>query len=385
MADATAVETLRYTYRLRPGKQAVAALEAEWHRCRFLWNEAVHQSQTGQKPTFVKLSKLLTAARKESAWLREGSQDAQQQMLRTYGQALAHSFTVKGRGRPTFKARKKTLPSLNYSRNGFSVKADRLMLPKGVAIPVVWSRALPSEPSSVRVYRDSLGHWYASFVVTREAHAVPEAHAGIGVDWGVTTTATTTDEQYDLPYLGHRKMCAAQLAKAQRKMARRKRPGVPSKGYQKARRDVAKLHKKARRQTRHDTRVWAKRVVDNHDVIAVEDLRMAFLSKTTMARKAADAAIGAAKRELVERGQRAGRKVVKVQPANTTTTCSRCFVRAKRLTLDVRVFRCAHCGFTDGRDRNAARVILAVAERGHASVDDVRHSEPPSRLVSDAV
>ena len=36
-------ETVRYTYRLRPGAQAVDALIAEWHRCRFLWNDAVAQ------------------------------------------------------------------------------------------------------------------------------------------------------------------------------------------------------------------------------------------------------------------------------------------------------------------------------------------------------
>ena len=45
----------------------------------------------------------------------------------------------------------------------------RLALPKGTLIPVVWSRDLPSEPSSCRVYQDSLGDWYVSFVVMRVA------------------------------------------------------------------------------------------------------------------------------------------------------------------------------------------------------------------------
>jgi putative transposase len=136
-----------------------------------------------------------------------------------------------------------------------------------VTVPVVWSRDLPSEPASVRVYRDSLGHWYASFVVTRAPAPAP----------------------------------------------------------------------------------------------------------------AADAAIGAAKRALTECGQRAGRKVVLVPPAYTTMTCSECFARNKlRLRLDERTFRCESRGHTAGRDRNAARVILATAERGHAGADDVRH---PSRLL----
>jgi putative transposase len=382
-------EIVRYTYRLRPGVQAVRALESEWHRCRFLWNEAVHRQKTGGKPTFGKLSKMLTEARGRTAWLRDGSQVAQQQTLRGYAQALDHSDKVKGRGRPVRKSRKNSLPSLEYTTRGFSIKDRRLRLPGKVSIPVVWSRELPSEPTSVRVYQDSLGHWYASFVVRREIEATPRAEGGIGIDWGVTTTATTTDPAYDLPFGGHRKRCAAELARAQRKMARRRRERgqVPSKGYQRVRREAAKLYKKAARQNTHAARVWARRVVDNHHTIAVEDFKPKFLSRSTMARKAADAAIGAAKRELIERATRAGRKVVLIPPAYTTMTCASCGARAKqRLALDVRVFRCESCGHTADRDRNAARVILAATvELDRVSVDDVRHCWPPSEAVSGAV
>lgn len=378
-------ETVQYTYRLRPGVTARAALSAEWDRCRWLWNEAVHQQHCGRKPTMCTLSKLLTEARGRTAWLRAGSQVAQQQTLRTYTMALQQSFTIKGRGRPQFKGRgrpqfktkRKALPSLEYTTRGFSLRDGRLCLPGKVTVPVVWSRDLPSDPSSVRVYQDSLGDWYASFVVKRERIAAPAADAGIGVDWGVTTTATTTNPAYDLPHLGHRRRCAAELAKAQRKMARRRRPKghTPSKGYVTAKRHTARVQKKAARQNTHDSRQRAKRVVDHHQVIAVEDFKPKFLARSTMARKAADAAIGAAKRELIGRGVRAGRTVVLVPPAYTTMTCCECFVRAKqRLGLGVRTFVCAACGFTAGRDTNAARTILATAERDRAGVDGVRHA-----------
>jgi transposase len=115
-------ETVRYTYRLRPGARAAAALVSEWNRCRFLWNEAVHQQKTGQRPTLCGLSKLLTDARGKFAWLREGSQVAQQQMLRNYSQSLNQSFKVQGRGRPKFKARKRVFPSLDYTTRGFSIR-----------------------------------------------------------------------------------------------------------------------------------------------------------------------------------------------------------------------------------------------------------------------
>jgi putative transposase len=109
------IETVRYAYRLRPGAVARRGLIAEWHRCRWLWNEAVHQQKSGHRPTLCKLSKLLTEARARHAWLREGSQVVQQQTLRTYAQALDHSFKVKGRGSPKVKRRKTALPTLEYT------------------------------------------------------------------------------------------------------------------------------------------------------------------------------------------------------------------------------------------------------------------------------
>ena len=77
-------------------------------------------------------------------WLREGSQVAQQQTLRTYAAALDHSFKVTGRRKPVIKRRKDAPPSLEYTVRGFTVRAGRLALPKGVTVPVVWSRDLPS-------------------------------------------------------------------------------------------------------------------------------------------------------------------------------------------------------------------------------------------------
>ncbi|HEY2792567.1 MAG TPA: transposase, partial [Micromonosporaceae bacterium] len=327
------------------------------------------------------LSKLLTEARAQNAWLRAGSSVAQQQTLRTYVTALEDSFRLKRRGRPKAKRAKTTLPSLEYTRRGFRIKDGRLHLPNKVTIPVVWSRGLPSTPTSVRIYRDSLGHWYGSFVVRRESVMLDDAGgAGIGVDWGVTCTATTTDAAFDLPYLGHRRRCSAELAKAQRRMARRRpaRGHAASRGYRNARRQAARIAKRASRQTLHDVRQWALRVVDKHSLIAVEDFKPSFLAKSRLARKSADAAIGLCKNELIYRAMRAGRQVVLVPPAYTTMTCSQCGARAKdRLRLGLRVFQCTACGYTAGRDRNAARTILATAERNRAGADDVRHAMTP--------
>lgn len=373
-------EIVRYNYRLRPGAQAESALIAEWHRTRFLWNDAVEQMKSGAKISVSLAQYRLTALRKENAWLRDGSQRAQQTEVRSFAHAFTDSFKIPGRKRPRFKSAKSSRPSIHYAGRSFSVTSGRLKVSKGIDLPVVWSRELPSKPTSVRVYRDNLGHWYASFVVKREIESAPESDGSIGIDWGVKKTATTTDSAYDLEHLGLRRRSAAEYARAQRKMSRRRKPKgqVQSKGYKRAKLEAAKVSKKAQRRNTHEGRNWAKKLVEAHQLIAVEDFKSKFLAKSTMARKASDNAVSTVKRTLIEYAERAGRTVVLVQPAYTTMTCSECLARAKRLKLDERTFSCANCGFTAGRDENAARTILAVAERGHTSVEDVKHSMAPS-------
>jgi putative transposase len=219
---------------------------------------------------------------------------------------------------------------------------DRLTLAGGIAVHVVWSRELPPEPSSVRVYRDTLGHWYASFVVQTETQPLPQIGAVLGVDWGVKEiAAATTSKAYDLPHPQFGKQAAVKLARYQRQMARRKpeKGQKVSAGYKRAKRQAAKTYAKAANRRRDTARKWAKRVVRDHDAIAVEDFKPRFLAKSTMARKAADASIGAAKRALVER-----------------------------------TFTCGSCGTVLPRDRNSAAVMLVRAGLTPAGADRVRHA-----------
>jgi len=359
--------TLRYNYRLRPSNQAEQLLESEWHRCRWVWNQLV-TNRYNRGWEFLN-GKDLTAARARIEWLRDGSQDAQAATLRVF----------RGKGRRKHKS-KRDNPSLGYSRNGFAIRDGRLNV-KGASIPVVWHRELPSSPSSVRIFRDSVGHWYASFVVTVERGALPKVDGGIGIDWGVKVAATTTDPDYDYHSPQHGKTAQTELARYQRMMARRKPLAGKSgsRGYKAAKMRTARAHKKVTRQRTHDARQWARKVVADHQLIAVENFKSKFLAKSTMARKSADQAVGQLKRELETYAVQAGRELVMVPPAYTTMTCADCLTIAKqRLALGERVFVCHACGLVADRDRNAAKVILATAERHRASVETVRHSALPS-------
>ncbi|MEU1601342.1 zinc ribbon domain-containing protein, partial [Streptomyces sp. NPDC005708] len=102
----------------------------------------------------------------------------------------------------------------------------------------------------------------------------------------------------------------------------------------------------------------------------------------TMARKAADAAIAATKRALIEMGRKHARDVRLVHPAHTTMDCATCGARTKHaLPLSMRTYACTVCGAMSPRDKNSARVMLVRAGWNPDGAEGVR---PPGPLDQEA-
>ncbi len=139
----------RWTFRLRVSSTARAALEAEWGRCRWVWNESVAKSRQvharnqtrpegADKETCgpAQLDRMLTGARARTPWLREGSSVPQQQIIRDFGKSRAKAHKdIRERlpqrqraGMPGWKKKREALPSLNYTKRGFRLKDGRLHL-----------------------------------------------------------------------------------------------------------------------------------------------------------------------------------------------------------------------------------------------------------------
>jgi putative transposase len=166
-------------------------------------------------------------------------------------------------------------------------------------------------------------------------------------------------------------------------MTDRRRPKkgqAASKGYREAKKWRAKTYAKIARQRQDTARKWAKKAVTDHDAIAVEDFRPKFLARSSMARKAADAAIGATKKALVEMGRKHGRDIRLVHPAHTTMDCASCGARTKHaLPLSERTYTCTTCGAVSPRDKNSA--MLVRAGLNPAGAEGVR---PPGALLPEA-
>jgi putative transposase len=400
MSSASDNGKVRYTYRLRVSGAAERLLLAEWDRCRWVWNQCVEASNSAHQESMstgvtvecgpAQLDKRLTGWRKYE-WLAVGSSVAQQQTIRDFGRARAKALKDRKdkklpvrqrRGTPRFKSKHRALPSLNYTLRGFGLNGRLLKVAGSIVVRPVWSRELPGDPSSVRIYRDPLGRWWCSFVVPRpEAEPLPSTGRSIGIDWGVTDLATTTSDAHDLAHPQHGRRAAARLARYQRMMSRRKpaKGTAASRGYKTAKRAAAKQHAHVAAQRADTGRKWAKSVARDFDQIAVEDFRPKFLAKSPMARKAADAAISATKRALLEQAGNHSRHLVLVDPRHTTTDCGMCGARAKhRLPLSQRTYQCENCGLVAARDKNSAHVIHNRAGFDPAGADRLRPNRLPS-------
>ena len=372
---------VRYTYKLRPGKRAVSLLLRNFGMCRWLWNKSVelfnNRGETGQ----VSLMQGLTTLRNddETSWLREGSAVCQQQMLRDFI-ATKKAFFDGRCGRPRFKTKYRTRPSLNYTKRSFRITPDnKLKLAGGIVIPVVWSRPLPDEPSSVRVYQDAAGWWFCSFVVeVEEKHKKRDRDGHIGIDWGVKTPATTTQNDLDLGYTPRVKDNAKNLAKYQRRMAKH-RKSKQWENYRKAKNKAAKLQRKVRNQRKEQTRKWAQNVARNNKIVAAENLTVEFMKRNHhLAKKVSDISIGMLKDELKQACKDFDCEFILVDPMYTTMDCSRCGARpTATIELNVRTYHCPSCGLVMDRDKNAAWNMLKRAGFNPTSSDGYNPSLVP--------
>ena len=145
----------------------------------------------GKYPGYNALAKRLTELKRSVEWLKEVSSVALQQALRNLHKAYERFFDKLG-ALPRFK-KKRSSQSITLTTDGFSLKGDRVYLAKIGTIKPIWSRPLPSVPSSVTVIKDCANRYFVSFVVEVEPVSIPAKSPSIGVDLGIKTFAVASD------------------------------------------------------------------------------------------------------------------------------------------------------------------------------------------------
>ncbi|MDJ0518819.1 MAG: hypothetical protein QNJ74_22030 [Trichodesmium sp. MO_231.B1] len=103
----------------------------------------------------------ITQAKQELTWLKEVASTPLQQSLKDLDKAYKNFFdSCKGKRKsikvkpPKFKLRK-SRQTARFVGENYKIGADKIYLPKVGKIKIVWSRELPSEPTSLTIIKDS--------------------------------------------------------------------------------------------------------------------------------------------------------------------------------------------------------------------------------------
>jgi len=265
---------------------------------------------------------------------------------------------LKKRGKKVGKLRyKKIVKIINYNQSGFKIDEDKLILSKIGEIKVLFHRPLEGDIRGVIIKKSATG-WYAIFQVEVEKKPLEKTGKVVGIDLGVEKLVTTSDGvAVEDPKVFDE---VERRIKTLQKLLSRKRKG--SRNYEKARKKLAKIDEHVKNLMSdyiHKVTSW---LVEQYDEIYVEDLdvkEMVEDSESKVLRKhILHANFSKFMSHLSYKAERAGRRVVKVDPRNTSKTCARCGYVKKDLTLADRVFVCPKCGWTVDRDYNASLNIL---------------------------
>lgn len=388
----------RYQYRFYPTSQQRQSLAQLFGCVRVVWNDALALCKQSEKlPSNNDLQKLvITQAKKtvEREWLATVSNIPLQQSVADLGVAYKNFFdSLKGKrkgkkvGTPRFK-KKTGRQSARFRIGGFSIKGDSVYLAKIGEMSPIWSRELPSEPSSVTVIKDAANRYFLSFVVEVEPIQIHAKNQSIGIDLGIKTFAFMSNgESAKAP--DYSKL-DRKIRRKQRKLARQQ-PG--SKRREVTRLQIAKLHNQIADKRKDFLHKLSTKVVRENQIIVLEDLNISGMVKNRKLSRAISLQGWSMFRTFCDgksvRYGRDFRVINRWEP--TSQICSDCGFRWGKLDLKVRTVQCINCGSTHDRDENASKNIEKVGiGHCHDSKQTVRERKTtsvaipvdPSRIIA---
>lgn len=370
-----ATRTVKFSYAAYPTENQAVWLAGAFGAVRVVYNdyiwqqERVHQGEASELVPLDRYGRLSP----DKQWMKNYPQKCAEQARRQAEAAYQNFFRALGSkrrvGKPRFK-RRRAGGSLTW--NGGSLQVRKLSdhwgsvrLPKeGSWLKFRLTRTLPSEPTGVTLKLSPAGEYTVSFTVQQQI-AESKTHGPIaGVDPGLTDLVSVVKDDGSryktVAPRGYRRS-ERKLAQFQQELNRKAKGSA---NRERARLTLAKQHAKVARQRLDYNRKIASKLACENQAVSFEDLSVASLARTNLAKSFIDAGLGGLKVAVAAACEREGATFKLVAPAYTSQTCAVCGVIDGQKPLSVRVWNCA-CGAQLDRDYNAALNMLLLAG-GHS-------------------
>ncbi|BAY63681.1 transposase [Calothrix brevissima NIES-22] len=344
------------------------AIDEAIRTSQFVRNKAIRfwmdNRSVGQKDLY-RLSKVL---RSEFPFVKTLNSSACQASIERAYSSIARFYenckkSVPGKkGYPKFK---KNSHSVEYKTSGWALSETRKQITftdkKGIGklkLKGTWDLNFYQldQIKRVRLVRRADGYYVQFLISTDNKVEFQPTGKTIGLDVGLKEFYTDSNGHSE-PNPRFYRTGEKRLKFRQRRVQSKKRASINRK---KAINKLGRVHLKISRQREEHAKRIARCVIQSHDLVAYEDLRIKNLVKNhCLAKSINDAGWYQFRKWLEYFGVKFGRITVAVNPAYTSLECSNCGAIVKK-SLSTRTHIC-ECGFVIDRDWNAAINILKLA------------------------
>lgn len=353
-----------FVYRLSPTKAQTKVMLQMIEECRWVYNQTLAYrkdtwEQRGESISLYGTNRLLPQWKQErpglAAVYSQTLQDAQERVDLAFKAFFRRVKAGENPGYPRFRG-KGRYDSFSYPQFGFSLMDGRLKIAKVGMLKINLHRPIQGKIKTLTLRRHSTGKWYACLSAEVATEPLPHSDKAVGVDVGLESFATlSTGDKIANPRFFRADEKA--LAKAQRRLSKVEK-GTPQRA--KARLVVSHIHERIANRRNNFAHQLSRKLVNEFGIIAFEKLNInGMLGNHCLAKSIADASWHQLVSFATYKAECADRKVILVDPRNTSKRCSRCGTLVDK-DLSVRIHSCPVCGLVLDRDLNASINILAM-------------------------
>lgn len=319
-------------------------------------------------------SKLLTKLKLALPFLKEVDKFALQNSLKNLNSSY-ENFFKNGFGFPKFKSKHNKVNSYttNFTNNNIKVLDKYIQLPK---VGKVKYRGYKNNNIgkfkiiSATVSKNNLNQYYCSICCEVDITPLPTLTKEIGIDLGVKTFATFSDEK-TIANPRTLSKYEKRLKKQQRKLSKKEKG---SKNSEKQRLILAKIHQKIANIREDFLQKETTKIISENQVICIEDLSVKNMmskknSLKNMAKELSNVSLNRFVNILTYKADWYGRKLIKIDKYYPSSQlCNSCGYKNTALNINDREWVCPSCKSKLDRDYNASLNILAEGLRiSHSS------------------
>lgn len=355
-----------YKFRLYPSEEQQVLLGkhfgcVRWAYNHFLEGRTKHYLESKEKQlkrkslNYFSDAKNLTILKQqpETEWLNECNSQSLQHSLKHLDGAFNRFFKKLGKY-PKFKNR--------HSKQSFrvpqfvEVEDGRISFPKFKdGIRIEQHRQIEGEIKNATISKNQAGHYFASIQVLRDIQPKPKLNKVVGIDLGVKNLAICSDGK-TYPNIKPFRSLERSMRLRNKELSRTQKG---SKGREKARRKLAKLHEKIGNIRNNHLHQITSRIVDENQVIVLESLNVkGMMANRKLSKSIWDCSWAELVRQIEYKSEWYGRTVLRLDRFfPSSKTCNVCGCIKEDMTLEDREWDCP-CGQHHDRDFNASQVIL---------------------------